>query len=214
MNDLHNPSFRGFQSEFVGELRTQKSTITSIVNTYPCPSDKKCQFLTFQTRQQVWDHFRTNHINWFKRLLGTGMTPLEIENKICGITLSRKATAGGGFTPDITNLTLEPEDESRQSSPNSGKKRPVESEGHRRREDPTHVEMVDADYKRNIPHSVVSERAGRLDATRLFGPDQASTNASSLQRSATEAPTSITVSSITSSIGSEGTVSLPSTRLH
>ncbi|KAH4331559.1 hypothetical protein HBH98_255250 [Parastagonospora nodorum] len=199
MNDLHNPSFRGFQSEFVGELRTQKSTITSIVNTYPCPSDKKCQFLTFQTRQQVWDHFRTNHINWFKRLLGTGMTPLEIENKICGMsekksrdtyqsTLSRKATAGGGFTPDITNLTLEPEDESRQSSPNSGKKRPVESEGHRRREDPTHVEMVDADYKRNIPHSVVSERAGRLDATRLFGPDQASTNASSLQRSATEAP--------------------------
>ncbi|KAH5547672.1 hypothetical protein HBI26_253880, partial [Parastagonospora nodorum] len=103
-------------------------------------------------------------------------------------TLSRKATAGGGFTPDITNLTLEPEDESRQSSPNSGKKRPVESEGHRRREDPTHVEMVDADYKRNIPHSVVSERDGRLDATRLFGPDQASTNASSLQRSATEAP--------------------------
>jgi hypothetical protein len=50
------------------------------------------------------------------------------------------------------------------------------------------VEVVVADYDRNIPHSVAPDRARKSDALRLFDPNQAPTNASSPQRSATEAP--------------------------
>jgi hypothetical protein len=82
-------------------------------------------------------------------------------------------------------LSLEPE-KGRQLSPYSGKKRPAESEGHDRRgKAPTHVEVVDADFNRNIPHTVMPERTRKPETARLFDHNQPPTGTSSPQPSAT-----------------------------
>lgn len=61
-----------------------------------------------------------------------------------------EGTAGGVITPDIGNLSLDPEGE-RRTSPSSGKKRRAETDFDARRgKVPTHVEVVDPDFSRNI----------------------------------------------------------------
>ncbi|KAH3956211.1 hypothetical protein HBH51_248110 [Parastagonospora nodorum] len=173
------------QSKFVNALRTQGKADYPLSGALPCPYPGHHGRM-FQDIDQLYDHASDDHPSEIADL-----KPSQAKEKLKKAVLklrrtdpSIEATVGGGSAPDITNLSLEPEDKSRQSSPYSGKKRPAESEGHGRRKAPTHVEVVDADYNRSIPHSVVPERARRPDAARLFDPNQASPKAGSPQRSA------------------------------
>jgi hypothetical protein len=187
------PTVDDIQSKFVKALRSQdsskKPTETSLPSIFPCPDidNAKCHDYTFQNRQQLLDHYKFEHKQKFNEYQKV-MTAEEFENMILEqsrkVALSNsqsvpseKATAGGGSAPDITTLSLEPEEKSRQSPPYSGKKRPAESEGHGRRgkAQPSHVEMANVDSTRNIR---------KPDTAKLFNPNQPPT--SSPQRPVTE----------------------------
>ncbi|KAJ4363481.1 hypothetical protein N0V83_009776 [Neocucurbitaria cava] len=85
---------------------------------------------------------------------------------------SSDATAGDRSTPDITTLSLEPAKEPRQASPSSGKKRRADDEAHGRRgKAPSHVEVADADFSRQIPYTIASDRTKpKSQDRRLFDP--------------------------------------------
>ncbi|CAN9439305.1 unnamed protein product [Alternaria alternata] len=87
---------------------------------------------------------------------------------------SSAATAGDRSAPDIGGLTIDSGKDSRQSSPPSGRKRPAEHEfTSPRGKGPSHVEVVDSEYSRQIPHTVVSDRTRpKPQDARLFDPKQ------------------------------------------
>jgi hypothetical protein len=94
---------------------------------------------------------------------------------------SAAATAGDRSAPDIAGLTLDSGKASRQNSPPTGKKRPAEHEfTSPRGKGPSHVEVVDPEYSRQIPHTVVSDRTrSRPQDARLFDPKQSAKSTSS-----------------------------------
>jgi len=87
---------------------------------------------------------------------------------------SLAATAGDESTSDIGSLTIDSGKGSRQNSPPSGGKRPAEHEfTSPRGKGPSHVEVVDSEYSRQIPHTVVSDRTRpKPQDARLFDPKQ------------------------------------------
>jgi hypothetical protein len=87
---------------------------------------------------------------------------------------SSAATAGDRSAPDIGGLTIDSGKGSRQNSPPSGRKRPAEHEfTSPRGKGPSHVEVVDSEYSRQIPHTVVSDRTrAKPQDARLFDPKQ------------------------------------------
>ncbi|CAN9338856.1 unnamed protein product [Alternaria alternata] len=87
---------------------------------------------------------------------------------------SSAATAGDRSAPDIGGLTIDSGKGSRQNSPPSGRKRPAEHEfTSPRGKGPSHVEVVDSEYSRQIPHTVVSDRTRpKPQDARLFDPKQ------------------------------------------
>src|SRR6186713_1984611 len=84
-----------------------------------------------------------------------------------------EATAGTGSTPDLTTLSLLETTKGRHS-PYLGKKRPADADFHGRRgkiQGPT--EIVDPDYARDIPHTIMPERSRpKHTDSRLFDPRQ------------------------------------------
>ncbi|KAL5119298.1 hypothetical protein ACEQ8H_002785 [Pleosporales sp. CAS-2024a] len=179
------------QSKFVNALRTQAKAEYSLSGALPCPFPGHHGRM-FQGVDQLLDHAQEAHPSDI-----SGLSPSQAREKLKKAVLklrrtdpASEATAGRGSTPDINDLTLEPEKELRQSSPYSysGKKRPADSEGHGRRKAPSHVEVVDSDYDRNIPHSLVPEHARKADAARLFDPNQPTTHGASPQPSPTSPP--------------------------
>ncbi|KAH4222557.1 hypothetical protein HBI05_254510, partial [Parastagonospora nodorum] len=178
-------------SKFLQALQTQGRAEYPIFGSLLCPSSGH-EGRMFADVHQLLDHLLEKaHEDWegikhpkpgrAKKILEEAAHQSRTQ-RLTG------ATAGSDSAPDVTNLSLKPEDKSRQSSPYSGKKRPANSEGHGRRTAPTHVKTIDADYNRNIPHSVVPERARKLDAAPLFDPNYAFHKGASAQRSAPGAP--------------------------
>jgi hypothetical protein len=94
---------------------------------------------------------------------------------------SAAATAGDRSAPEIAGLTLDSRKASRQNSPPTGKKRPAEHEfTSPRGKGPSYVEVVDPEYSRQIPHTVVSDRTrSRPQDARLFDPKQSAKSTSS-----------------------------------
>lgn len=92
-------------------------------------------------------------------------------------TFTRNIDASGTHTPDIAGLSLDSATD-RQTSPSSGKKRRAESDFKARRgKAPSHVEIVDPDFSRDIPFSPTSDNARpRTHDTRLFNHKQAAKN--------------------------------------
>lgn len=77
--------------------------------------------------------------------------------------------AGGVVTPDIGGLNLG-SDKERQTSPSSGRKRRAESEFRARRgKVPSHVEIVDPEFSRDIPYTTPPEKPRpRSQESRLY----------------------------------------------
>jgi hypothetical protein len=72
--------------------------------------------------------------------------------------------------PDIDGLDLETNNE-RQRSPPSGRKRPADTEPHTRREKaPSHVEVIDSDYTRDIPYTAPSVKEQTEYQSRQLNP--------------------------------------------
>ena len=80
--------------------------------------------------------------------------------------------------------------EPRQSSPSSGKKRRADDEfPGRLGKAPSHVEVADADFSRQIPYTIASDRTKpKLQDPRLFDPKQAAKGTSSPYHSTPEPP--------------------------
>jgi hypothetical protein len=99
--------------------------------------------------------------------------------------ISPEALAGGTATPDIANLNLD-SDKEHQTSPSSGKKRPAESEFHARKgKVPSHVEVVEPDFSRDIPHTISQEKArSRSQEVRLYNHRKGGQNVRSPQSAA------------------------------
>jgi hypothetical protein len=72
--------------------------------------------------------------------------------------------------PDIDGLDLETNNE-RQRSPPSGRKRPADTEPHTRRgKAPSHVEVIDSDYTRDISYITPSGREQTKYQSRQLNP--------------------------------------------
>ena len=186
------------QSKFAQALKTQ-STIT---RSHPCPYPGH-EGRIFPTAEQLYDHGRIDH-----RVDFEGLTSRQARDKfrelsvkfrlvwtnlrnttLTGSTInmdrrsdySSAATAGDRSAPDIGGLTIDSGKDSRQSSPPSGRKRPAEHEfTSPRGKGPSHVEVVDSEYSRQIPHTVVSDRTRpKPQDARLFDPKQSTKGTSS-----------------------------------
>lgn len=171
------------QSKFIHALRTQGKAEYPLSGALPCPYPGHHGRI-FQSVDQLYDHAKAEHAAQLANL-----KPSQAREKLRDEALklrrtdpSSDATAGGGSTLDMTTLSIDPIKEKERRSPPFGKKRPAESEGHGRRgKAPAHVDVVDSDYNRNIPHAVIPERTRKADA-RLYDPNVPSTLASSPQR--------------------------------
>ncbi|KAF2676676.1 hypothetical protein K458DRAFT_396712 [Lentithecium fluviatile CBS 122367] len=165
-----------FQTRYVTALQKQTRTAE------PPPSDAlSCPYCShrgriFQTESQLFDHATVDHAS-IVQAMEPDQARAQLRDaalRMKGVTdLSSEATAGGGSTPDLTTLSLE-QAKGRHSP--SGKKRPAESDLHARRgKAPSHVEIYDPDFPRDIPHTVVPERTrSKLKDTRPFDPTKAS----------------------------------------
>jgi hypothetical protein len=168
----------------VDALRKQPKTAESSVSgAILCPYGHHGRM--FQGLDQLYRHVKEVHADQID-----GLSPKDAQNKLKDAVLKSRdasqsldASAGGGSALDLKSLSLEPEKE-RHSPPLSGKKRPAETEGHGRRgKAPAHVEVVDSDYNRDIPHTVMPERTRRTETARLFDPKNTSANTNSPQHS-------------------------------
>ncbi|RAR15499.1 telomerase-binding protein est1a protein [Stemphylium lycopersici] len=186
------------QSKFAQALKTQ-STVT---RSHPCPYPGH-EGRIFPNAEQLYDHGRIDH-----RVDFEGLNSRQARDKfrelsvkfrsvwtdlryttLTGSTVnmvrrsdhSSAATAGDRSAPDIGGLTLDSEKNSRQNSPPSGRKRPAEHEfTSPRGKGPSHVEIVDSEYSRQIPHTVVSDRTRpKPHDARLFDPKQSTKGTSS-----------------------------------
>ncbi|KAH8704679.1 hypothetical protein GQ44DRAFT_629914 [Phaeosphaeriaceae sp. PMI808] len=173
------------QSKFVKALRTQGKAEYPLSGALPCPYPGHHGRM-FQSVDQLYDHAKTEHAAQIANL-----KPAQAREKLKDAALKLRRTdpssdaTAGGSAPDITSLSLDTEKE-RQPSPYLGKKRPAESEGHGRRgKASSHVDAIDLDYNRKMPHKVMPERTRKPDA-RLYNPNQTSSNNASPQTSVTE----------------------------
>jgi hypothetical protein len=179
------------QSKFAQALKTQ-STVT---RSYPCPYPGH-EGRIFPNAEQLYDHGRIDHRTDFEglnsRQARDKFRELSIKFRsvwtdlryttLTGSTVnmirrsdhSSAATAGDRSAPDIGGLTIDSGKNSRQNSPPSGRKRPAEHEfTSPRGKGPSHVEVVDSEYSRQIPHTVVSDRTRpKPQDARLFDPKQ------------------------------------------
>jgi hypothetical protein len=163
-------------SRFVNALRTQAKTADALPSdALPCPHCSH-QGRIFQNIDQLYSHAKVEHASLLQ-----GLDPARVRAQLKEEALkvkavadqSSEATAGGGSTPDLGNLSLL-ESGKGQQSPYSGKKRPAETDFQARRgkiQGPT--EIFDSDYSRDIPHTVVPERPRQKPAdVRLYDPKQ------------------------------------------
>ncbi|EDU43821.1 conserved hypothetical protein [Pyrenophora tritici-repentis Pt-1C-BFP] len=144
------------QSRFAQALKNQQGQ-----GPHPCPYPGHGGRM-FQDFQQFLDHARIEHRSDFE-----GLDTRQSRAKLRELSIrfrsdhSSVATAGDRSAPDIGGLTLESEKEPRRTSPTSGRKRSAPTEHEftgRKGKAPTHVEVVDSDYSRHIPHTIVPDR--------------------------------------------------------
>ncbi|KAI1511533.1 EST1 DNA bind domain containing protein [Pyrenophora tritici-repentis] len=159
------------QSRFAQALKNQQGQ-----GPHPCPYPGHGGRM-FQDFQQFLDHARIEHRSDFE-----GLDTRQSRAKLRELSIrfrrsdhSSVATAGDRSAPDIGGLTLESEKEPRRTSPTSGRKRSAPTEHEftgRKGKAPTHVEVVDSDYSRHIPHTVVPDRlkTPKSQDPRLFDP--------------------------------------------
>ncbi|KAF2022952.1 hypothetical protein EK21DRAFT_119222, partial [Setomelanomma holmii] len=172
-----NPSGDVIFSNFVNALRTQGKSEPQLPGAIPCPFSGH-RGRIFRSIDQLYDHARTEHVRQLE-----GFKPKQAREFLGDEVLKLRKSdsmdvASGGSTPDITSLSLETEEKKGHLSPPcSGKKRPAESEGYGRRgKAPSHVDVVDSDYSRNVRKS---------ETAKLFDHNQAvPTGTFSPQRSA------------------------------
>ncbi|KAF7677685.1 hypothetical protein GT037_004544 [Alternaria burnsii] len=166
------------QSKFAQALKTQ-STVT---RSHPCPYPGH-EGRIFPNAEQLYDHGRIDH-----RVDFEGLNSRQARDKFRELSVkfrrsdhSSAATAGDRSAPDIGGLTIDSGKNSRQNSPPSGRKRPAEHEfTSPRGKGPSHVEIVDSEYSRQIPHTVVSDRTRpKPHDARLFDPKQSTKGTSS-----------------------------------
>ncbi|RYN16398.1 hypothetical protein AA0114_g12465 [Alternaria tenuissima] len=171
-------------SKFAQALKTQSSANRS----HPCPYPEH-KGRIFPTAEQLYDHGRIDHRADFE-----GLTSRQARDKFRELSSkfrsdhSSAATAGDRSAPDIEGLTLDSGKGSRQNSPPSGRKQPAEHEFTiPRGKGPSHVEVVDSEYSRQIPHTVVSDRTRpKPQDARLFGPKQSTKGTPSPYRTTPE----------------------------
>ncbi|EFQ91101.1 hypothetical protein PTT_12167 [Pyrenophora teres f. teres 0-1] len=159
------------QSRFAQALKNQQGQ-----GPHPCPYPGHGGRM-FQDFQQFLDHARIDHRSDFE-----GLDTRQSRAKLRELSIrfrrsdhSSVATAGDRSAPDIGGLTLESEKEPRRTSPTSGRKRSAPTEHEftgRKGKAPTHVEVVDSDYSRHIPHTIVPDRlrTPKSQDPRLFDP--------------------------------------------
>ncbi|KAL1796719.1 hypothetical protein ACET3X_005259 [Alternaria dauci] len=159
------------QSKFAQALKNQ----STVARSHPCPYPGH-EGRIFPNAEQLYDHGRIDHRADFE-----GLTSREARDKFRELSTkfrrsdhSSDATAGDRSALDIGGLTINPGKDSRQNSPPSGRKRPAEHEfTSPRGKGPSHVEIVDPEYSRQIPHTVVSDRTRpKQQDARLFDPKQ------------------------------------------
>ncbi|CAO2651489.1 Nn.00g040590.m01.CDS01 [Neocucurbitaria sp. VM-36] len=170
------------QSRFVHALRTQGKAEYPLTSALPCPYPGHHGRI-FQTVDQLFDHAKTEH---HSEIANLEPRQARAQLKEAALKLRRSdqsldATVGDRSTPDITGLSLEPAKEPRQASPSSGKKRRADDEFHGRRgKAPSHVEVADADFSRQIPYTIASDRTRpKSQDPRLFDPKQSGKGPSS-----------------------------------
>ncbi|KAH7374273.1 hypothetical protein BKA66DRAFT_422608 [Pyrenochaeta sp. MPI-SDFR-AT-0127] len=175
------------QSRFITALRTQKGDYPP-TSALPCPYPGHHGRI-FQNVDQLFDHVKGEHS---AEIAGIELRQARAEIKEAALKLrnsdqSSNATAGDRSAPDITGLSLDPAKE-RQPSPPSSKKRPADSEHHSRRgKVPSHGDVADPDFSRQISHTIPSDRTRpKPQDPRLYDPKQVTKGASSPYQSTPE----------------------------
>ncbi|KAF1847404.1 uncharacterized protein K460DRAFT_57815 [Cucurbitaria berberidis CBS 394.84] len=177
------------QSRFVNALRTQGKAEYPLANALPCPYPGHHGRI-FQSVDQLFDHAKAEH----NAEIGS-LEPRQARAQLREAALklrrsdqSSDATVGDRSTPDMTRLSLEPGKEPRQSSPPFGKKRRADDEFQGRRgKTPSHVEVADTEYSRQIPYTIASDRTRpKTQDPRLFDPKQVVKGTSSPYQSTPE----------------------------
>ena len=179
------------QSKFAQALKTQSAANKTHTCPYPGHEGQ-----IFPTAEQLYDHGRIDHRADFEGLTSRQarekFRELSINfrsvwtdlrcvtligsmiNKFRRSNCSSAATAGDRSAPDIGGLTIDSGKGSRRNSPPSSRKRTAEHEfTSPRGKGPSHVVVVDSEYSRQIPYTVVSDRTRpKPQDARLFDPKQ------------------------------------------
>ncbi|KAF2015220.1 hypothetical protein BU24DRAFT_173756 [Aaosphaeria arxii CBS 175.79] len=178
-------------SRWVNALRTQaKTTETFPSEPLPCPYCNHPGRI-FQSADQVFDHAKADHASLLQAMdpnqARARVVKDAVEKANAGADRSSEATAGGGSTPDLGALSLNPV--SGRDSLYSSKKRPAESDFQARRgKNPGPVQILDPDYSRDLPYNITSDRTTRSKHVdpRLFDPKQGAKGTVSPYRSTPE----------------------------
>jgi hypothetical protein len=161
------------QSRFINALRTQGKADPALTGgALQCPYPGHHGRM-FQSLDQLFDHAKAEHASQLHKEPRQARAQLkEAALKLRRSDHSSDATAGDRSTPDITALTLEPSKDARQPSPPSSKKRPADSEHQGRRgKAPSHVEVAEADFSKQI--------RPKAQDPRLFDPNHPAKGTSS-----------------------------------